>query len=320
MSEVLPDGWICDGPYMWRRHDLASASVSPVGRLLVASIHGPKHATEAEANTDRLNMIAGLEGRPSAALDEALALIESMVVERNELLHAADLAAERAEKYEASLDRASARIDAVVEKLDALGVPSCGGLVERIEALATQRNAALAKAAHLTAAVKSLTEAGEHLERNLSELEDRRDADEAHVAELELELSEARLGHEAAEKSVAATERNHRRALANIMGLRTERDNLLRTIATQQTRIDGLTAEASDKAPQLLRDSMRMTQEENARLRADLATLSEGYARIKSEREACAADVTALRKQLVIAAALLVAEIERLDRIEARRV
>ena len=172
MSEKLPEGWICDGPYMWRRHDLASASVSPVGRLLVASVHGPKRATKEEADTDRLNMIANLDGRQSAALEEALALIESMVVERNELLHGADVAAERFRSLTVERDAALIRVSdleyaranglryskAVVEKLDALGVPHCGGLVERIEALASERDAARKDAA-LTAEVKTLTEA-----------------------------------------------------------------------------------------------------------------------------------------------------------------
>lgn len=333
MSEKLPEGWTHSTTgRKWHGPDDAVADLMYAPRRDGEKIRwqigvtAPSRDSRALAEQDGLNMIAALDGRPKAALEEALALIESMVVERNELLHAADLAAERidaaqkkisameerAEKYEASLDRASARMDAVVEKLDALGVPFCGGLVERIEALASERDAALAKVAALEADVQTLTEAREYLERNIGELEDRRDADEAHVADLELALSEARLGHDAADMALAEKTIFHRAALSVVQRLKVERDNLRHTIATQQTRIDGLTAEASDKAPQLLRDSMRVTQEENARLRAEVSALtakvatSEAYiarhneanARAVQERNTCIERMESLRADL----------------------
>jgi chromosome segregation ATPase len=178
--------------------------------------------------------------------------------------------------------------------------------------LASERDAALAKVAALEADVQTLTEAREYLERNIGELEDRRDADEAHVADLELALSEARLGHDAADMALAEKTIFHRAALSVVQRLKVERDNLRQTIATQQTRIDGLTAAACDVAPQLLRDSMRVTQEENVRLRAEVSALTakgitfeaalsrhhESHARTVQERNTCMERMDALRADL----------------------
>ena len=57
------------------------------------------------------------------------------------------------------------------------------------------------------------------------------------------------------------------RALAKIIGLRKERDRMRSTIEKQQCEINNL----KSATPQLLRDSMRVTQEESARLKADMA-------------------------------------------------
>ena len=256
MSEKRPEGWTCVGGDHWRHANKSTADMHRPHGLWAAAVYGPDRQSKAEAETDRLNMIAGLEGRSSAAL-----------------------------------------------------TTSC---IDNARALRVERDAALAKVAHLEAEVKTLTEAREYLERSINELEDRRDADEAHVADLELELSEARLGHDAAEKRLEESECSLRRALTNIMGLRTERDNLRHTIATQQTSIDGLTAAACDVAPQLLRDSMRVTQEENARLRAEVSALTakvitfEAYiarhhdanARTVQERNTCMERMESLRADL----------------------
>jgi len=335
MSEKLPEGWTDDGGHGWRHSGGASASVHRMENRWRAVVVGVERGRQAGAETDRLNMIAGLEGRPTPDLGAAKKESDTLY---------------------ARLEASAERHDAVVEKLDALGVPFCGGLVERIEALAdrsadkdavirlgvelrsvrierdnlrsnaaftsscidnaralrVERDAALAKAANLEADMKTLTEAREYLERSINELEDRRDADEAHVADLELALSEARLGHDAAEKALSEKTRNFRTSLSAIQRLRVERDNLRHTIATQQTRIDGLTAATCDVAPQLLRDSMRVTQEENARLRAEVSALttkvitSEAYiarhneanARAVQERNTCMARMDALRADL----------------------
>jgi chromosome segregation ATPase len=291
MSEKLPEGWTDDDGHGWRHSGGAGASVHRIENRWRAVVVGVERGRQTEAGTDRLNMIAGLEGRLTPDLEAAQKEIDTLY---------------------ARLEASAERHDAVVEKLDALGVPFCGGLVERIEALASERDAALAKVANLETDVTTLTEAREYLERNIGELEDRRDADEAHVADLELALSVARLGHDAAEKRLEESERSMRRALTKVMGLRMERDNLRHTIATQQTRIDGLTAATCDVAPQLLRDSMRVTQEENARLRAEAAMLAAkvdsyaahieqnglSHARTVQERNTCMGRMESLRADL----------------------
>jgi chromosome segregation ATPase len=76
----------------------------------------------------------------------------------------------------------------------------------------------------------------------------------------------------------------HRSALTLVQRLREERSGLRDTIATLKHQIDGLKAAACDAAPQLLRDSMRVTQEESARLRADLRKVTEERDALLRER------------------------------------
>ena len=73
MSEKLPEGWTDDDGHGWRHSGGAGASVHRMENRWRAVVVGVERGRQTEAETDRLNMIAGLEGRPSAALDEAAA-------------------------------------------------------------------------------------------------------------------------------------------------------------------------------------------------------------------------------------------------------
>lgn len=63
MSEKLPDGWAkTDTVNRWKHVGGASADVYRIGAWFSAAVSGPDRTTKEEAEQDRLNLIAGLEG------------------------------------------------------------------------------------------------------------------------------------------------------------------------------------------------------------------------------------------------------------------
>ena len=64
MSEKLPDGWFGINDEAWNRSDRASAVVRCYCHDdWQGMVYGPPRMTQAEAEQDRLHLIAGLEGR-----------------------------------------------------------------------------------------------------------------------------------------------------------------------------------------------------------------------------------------------------------------
>ena len=64
MSEKLPDGWFGINDEAWNRFDRASAVVRCYCHDdWQGMVYGPPRMTQAEAEQDRLHLIAGLEGR-----------------------------------------------------------------------------------------------------------------------------------------------------------------------------------------------------------------------------------------------------------------
>ena len=64
MSEKLPDGWFVINDEAWNRSDRASAVVRCYGHDdWRGMVYGPPRMTQEEAEQDRVNLIAGLEGR-----------------------------------------------------------------------------------------------------------------------------------------------------------------------------------------------------------------------------------------------------------------
>lgn len=139
MSEKLPDGWSTDQQRLWTGDGGAYAAIGTEVRdfHFYVVVKAPRRATLAEAERDRLNMIAGLEGRhPDISAVEAERDFERLraikaIAER-------DAAHTKIERLNARLDHYVERIDRIVEALDAVRAPQCGGAVDRIRALASR--------------------------------------------------------------------------------------------------------------------------------------------------------------------------------------
>ena len=279
MGEKLPDGWFNPFPGdLWSHPTGAAADLHRPHGNFRAAVYGPDRATKEEAEQDRLNLIAGLEG--GADILKAREQIHTLL---------------------AKLDRSAERHDAIVECLDAIRAPQEATIPERIYAWRNGVQAIIASFERdRDAALKELAtlktrRAGDHAE-HLATLDEISKALNAYPtvdgvtahywpheiagavraqgkALHEARKDRARLAgeleavREAGNTFGPDVEAEYIRALAKIVGLRKERDRMRSTIEKQQGEIDGLKA----ATPQLLRDSMRVTQEESARLKADMA-------------------------------------------------
>lgn len=234
MSEKLPDGWTKTGRTL-TSDDGAIAFVGGCGggKMLV-TLHGPPRSTMEEAEQDRLNLIAGLEG--GADLLKAREQIDTLL---------------------AKLNHAAERHDAIVECLDAIRAPQEATLPERIYAWRNGVQAIITAADRdRDAALKELAtlknrRAGDHAEHTamLNEI------NKALNAYPTIEGVTVHYGPHEIAGAVRAQGRAHHEARADRLRLMKELD----------------AARECDTVPQLLRDSMRVTQEESARIKADMA-------------------------------------------------
>lgn len=225
MSEKIPDGWWRTGA-TWTTESGAIAVVGGcAGGKVNVTFHGPPRSIQEEAEQDRLNLIAGLEGgagRISAVEAERDAAFKELATLK--IRRAGDHA-----EHLATLNEISKALNAY---------PAVDGV--------TVHYGPHEIAGAVRAQGKALHEARKDRARLAGELEAAQEAGTAFGPDVEA---------------------RYIRALAKIVGLRKERDRMRSTIEKQQGEIDGLKA----ATPQLLRDSMRVTQEESARLKADMA-------------------------------------------------
>lgn len=262
MSGKLPDGWFNPFPGdLWSHPTGATADLHRPHGNFRAAVYGPDRSTKEEAEQDRLNLIAGLEG--GADLLKAREQIDTLT---------------------ARLDRAAERHDAIVECLDSLGAPCCGGIPKRIEALAERGEGsdALARMGRTLNAVRAeldnvrrftaFSMGGAVQERDaalkeLATLKNRRAGDHAeHLATLN-EISKELNAYPTVDgvtvhygpHEIAGAVRAQGKALHEA------REDRARLAGELEAVRDG------DPVPQLLRDSMRVTQEESARVKADMA-------------------------------------------------
>lgn len=234
VGDKLPDGWWRTGA-TWTSENGAIAVVGGcAGGKVIVTFHGPPRSTLEEAERDRLDLIAGLQG--GADLIKAREQIDTLL---------------------AKLDRAAERHDAIVECLDAIRAPQEATIPERIYAW---RNGVQAI---ITAADRERDAAL----KELATLKNRRAGDHAeHLATLN-EIGKALNAYPAVDgvtvhyspHGLAGAVRAQGKALHEA---RADRLRLAKELEVVRDR---------DTVPQLLRDSMRVTQEESARLKADMA-------------------------------------------------
>ena len=235
MGDKLPDGWWRTGA-TWTTENGAIAVVGGcAGGKVNIIFHGPPRSTLDEAEQDRLNLIAGLEG--GANLLKAREQIDTLL---------------------AKLDRAAERHDAIVECLDAIRAPQEATIPERIYAW---RNGVQAI---ITAADRERDAAL----KELATLKSRRAGDHAeHLAMLN-EISKALNAYPTIE---GMTVHYGPHELANAVraqgkALHEARADRLRLMKELDAVRDG------DTVPQLLCDSMQVAQEESARIKAEMAS------------------------------------------------
>ena len=235
MSEKLPDGWFNPFPGdLWSHPTGAAADLHRPHGNFRAAVYGPDRATKEEAEQDRLNLIAGLEG--GADLLKAREQIDTLL---------------------AKLDRAAERHDAIVECLDAIHAPQEATIPERIYAW---RNGVQAI---ITAADRERDAAL----KELATLKSRRAGDHAeHLATLN-EIGKALNAYPTIEGVTVHYGPNE------LVGAVRAQGKALHEAREDRARLAGEleSARERDTVPQLLRDSMRVTQEESARLKADMA-------------------------------------------------
>lgn len=234
VGDKLPDGWWRTGA-TWTTENGAIAVVGGcAGGKVNIIFHGPPRSTLDEAEQDRLNLIAGLEGG-------------------NDLLKAR----EQIDTLLAKLDRAAERHDAIVECLDAIRAPQEATIPERIYAWR----------ADVVAIAASFERGRDAARAELATLKNRRAGDHAeHLATLN-EIGKALNAYPTIE-GVTVHYSPH-----GLAGAVRAQGKALHEAREDRARLAGEleSARERDTVPQLLRDSMRVTQEESARLKADMA-------------------------------------------------
>ena len=232
MSGKLPDGWFNPFPGdLWSHPTGAAADLHRPHGNFRAAVYGPDRTTKEEAERDRLNLIAGLEGG-------------------NDLLRAK----EQIDTLTARLDHAAERHDAIVECLNAIHAPREATIPDRIHAW---RKAIITAADHERDAARA----------ELAALRQRRVGDHAeHLATL-AEISKALNAYPTVE-GVTVHYGPH-----EIAGAVRAQGKALHEARKDRARLAGEleAVREDDTVPQLLRDSMRVTQEESARIKADMA-------------------------------------------------
>lgn len=235
MSEKLPDGWFNPFPGdLWSHPTGAAADLHRPHGNFRAAVYGPDRATKEEAERDRLNLIAGLEGG-------------------NDLLRAK----EQIDTLTARLDHAAERHDAIVECLNAIHAPREATIPDRIHAW---RNGVQAI---ITAADRERDAAL----KELATIRSRRAGDHAEYLATLAEIGKALNAYPTVD-GVTVHYGPH-----ELDGAVRAQGKALHEARKDRARLAGEleAVREGDTVPQLLRDSMRVTQEESARLKADMA-------------------------------------------------